>query len=112
MAVADGSLHEIKQEDSADADTGLAPSATAAEEDHHVYPELSVTSQVMITLTVTLSMMLNVCTLPKANLRRCSRVGRESLTRGSLQIMQTQATTLALEHIGRDLNILTTNLQW
>jgi hypothetical protein len=29
-----------------------------------------------------------------------------------LQIMQTQATTLALEHIGRDLNILTTNLQW
>lgn len=37
----------------------------------------------------------------------------ERLNRGSIrQIMQTQATTLALEAIGKELNIVTTNLQW
>jgi len=68
-AVPDGSSHESKREE---LDAGLFPLATAAKEgaeDHHVYPDLSVTTQVMLTLTLTLAMMLNVCSFTRANLR-------------------------------------------
>lgn len=77
MAVPDGSSPESKLEDSAEA--GLSPSAAAAEEeeDHHVYPDLSVPTQVMITLTLTLSMTLNVSLCTRANLRQCFAGGRE-----------------------------------
>jgi hypothetical protein len=68
-AVPDGSSHESKREE---LDAGLSPSAASAEEGdavHHEYPDLSVTTQVMLTLTLTLAMMLNVRSFTRANLR-------------------------------------------
>ncbi|GAA5856953.1 hypothetical protein JCM9279_005028 [Rhodotorula babjevae] len=52
----------------------------------HVWPQLSTTRQVLLTVSMTLCMMLN--------------------------IMQVQSVQLALPTIGRDLDIRTTNLQW
>ncbi|GAA5940651.1 hypothetical protein JCM3775_004752 [Rhodotorula graminis] len=60
-----------------DGDGGLA---------EHVWPQLSTTRQVLLTVSMTLCMMLN--------------------------IMQVQSVQLALPTIGSDLDIRTTNLQW
>ncbi|BGP03153.1 hypothetical protein NBRC10513v2_006882 [Rhodotorula toruloides] len=55
-------------------------------EAEHAWPEMSTTRQVLLVLTMTMCMMLN--------------------------IMQVQSVQLALPTLGADLNIQTTNLQW
>ncbi|BGP35053.1 hypothetical protein JCM10296v2_006883 [Rhodotorula toruloides] len=64
---------------------GAAPPEMEGEAEH-AWPEMSTTRQVLLVLTMTMCMMLN--------------------------IMQVQSVQLALPTLGADLNIETTNLQW
>ncbi|GAA5860818.1 hypothetical protein JCM8547_003859 [Rhodosporidiobolus lusitaniae] len=65
---------------------GGSGAASEGDEPEHVWPEMSTTKQVLLTLSMTLAMMLN--------------------------IMSVQAVQLALPSIGVDLDILTVDLQW
>lgn len=78
-------------------------------EAEHVWPEMSTTRQVLLVLTMTMCMMLNVRVLRLTNAESAKT---HLLLSFRSQIMQVQSVQLALPTLGVDLDIQTTNLQW